>query len=76
VGQHLLRASEPVAARVHPTSWEAVLALEELEREDVLRDFLDKQRELARTIGARPPSKEDRLDGAGAPAPAEPAAAD
>jgi multidrug efflux pump subunit AcrA (membrane-fusion protein) len=70
VGQHLLRAEEPSTARVHASTWQNVLALEDLEHEDVLRAFLAKQRELARTIGARPPSKEDRLDGAAAPAPA------
>jgi multidrug efflux pump subunit AcrA (membrane-fusion protein) len=70
VGQHLLRADEPARARVHATTWQEVLALEDLKREDVLRDFLAKQRELARTIGARPPSKEDRLEGPAAVAPA------
>jgi RND family efflux transporter MFP subunit len=70
VGQHLLRADEPATVRVHAGTWQDVLALEDLEREDVLRAFLAKQRELARTIGARPPSKDDRLDGA-ASAPAE-----
>jgi RND family efflux transporter MFP subunit len=71
VGQHLLRADEPAPARVHRSTWEDVLALEDLKREDVLRAFLAKQRELARTQGAKPPTKEDRLEGLAAPAPTD-----
>ncbi|HVR28825.1 MAG TPA: efflux RND transporter periplasmic adaptor subunit [Thermoanaerobaculia bacterium] len=78
VGQHLLRVGEPMVARVHATTWERVLALEELQREDVLRDFLAKQREAARTLGARPPTKDEMLDGgrrgSGASASATPGA--
>jgi RND family efflux transporter MFP subunit len=71
VGQHLLRASEPSIARVHATTWDQILELEGLEREDVLRDFLAKQREAARTLGARPPA----TDAASKRAATRPAAA-
>jgi RND family efflux transporter MFP subunit len=69
VGQHLLRADEPMTARVRATTWERVLDLEALQREDVLRDFLAKQREAARTVGARPPTMDERLSASKPAAP-------
>jgi HlyD family secretion protein len=47
VGQHLLaeQTSEGVAqGRARPLSWEQVLALQQLQREDLLNEFLDRQR--------------------------------
>lgn len=69
VGQHLLRADGSVRARVRPTSWERVLGLQTLQREDLLRSFLAEQREIARTRGATPPTSEEFAASAARPAP-------
>jgi multidrug efflux pump subunit AcrA (membrane-fusion protein) len=61
VGQHLLHGQEATSARVRPTSWERMLELQGLQREDVLRGFLDKQQRLARRRGAEPPTSEEFL---------------
>ena len=61
VGQHLLQErfesadGEMVPARVRPTSWERVLELQGLQREDLLARFLAKQRAMARVLGAELP---------------------
>lgn len=62
-GQQLLAgvAAGELAARVRPASWERVLALQDLQREDLLRRFLAKQRRYAEERGARPPSNEEYL---------------
>ncbi len=61
VGQHLLARGGDAAARVRPTSWERVLDLQSRHREDLLREFLDEQRERARSHGAAPPTTDDFL---------------
>ncbi|HXV77536.1 MAG TPA: efflux RND transporter periplasmic adaptor subunit [Candidatus Polarisedimenticolaceae bacterium] len=71
LGQHLLRPTDDATARVRVTSWERVLELQRLQREDLLRGFLDKQQRWAREHGAAPPTNEEFLGGeipAGAPA--------
>lgn len=62
VGQHLLHGQDATSARVRPTTWERVLELQGLQREDVLRGFLDKQQRLARTRGAEPPTNREFLN--------------
>lgn len=68
VGQHLLAteaASEeggPVTARVRPTTWDAVLELQGLQREDLLHGFLDKQRRLARQLGIDLPAADEDVN--------------
>lgn len=61
VGQHLLARDEADEARVRPTTWERVLELQDLQREDLLEGFLERQREYARTHGAEPPSNAEYL---------------
>ncbi|HVS62478.1 MAG TPA: efflux RND transporter periplasmic adaptor subunit [Thermoanaerobaculia bacterium] len=51
VGQHMIASREDPAVLVRPTTWTRVLELQELQREDVLRGFLEKQQRLMR--GAR-----------------------
>jgi RND family efflux transporter MFP subunit len=65
LGQHLLHRAiqadggDATAARVRPTSWDRVLGLQRLQREDLLERFLAKQRAVARELGAElPPSPE------------------
>jgi RND family efflux transporter MFP subunit len=52
VGQHLLRPDE--GARVRAVTWDQVLELQALQREDLLHRFLEKQQEVARETGAAP----------------------
>lgn len=75
VGQHLLSRdaggqggqggeksaaeSAGITARVRATTWERVLGLQDLQREDLLQSFLDKQQRLARSRGAEPPTSEE-----------------
>jgi HlyD family secretion protein len=56
VGQNLLHADASGSARVRPVSWERVLALQGLQKEDLLRGFLAEQQRVARERGATPPS--------------------
>ena len=63
IGQHLLRDEAEARARVRPVTWERVLELQALQREDLLRAFLEKQQRLARAHGAAPPSNEEFLGG-------------
>ena len=65
VGQHLLgtaRTEGGASARVRPVAWEHVLALQSLQDEDLLEDFLEKQRIIAATLGAEIPASEDEVD--------------
>jgi len=55
LGQNLLRGDAPSPVRMRPASWERVVALQKLQREDLLERFLEKQQHLAETIGAEPP---------------------
>jgi HlyD family secretion protein len=52
VGQHLLRPEE--GARVRAVTWDQVLGLQALQREDLLHRFLEKQQEVAREAGVAP----------------------
>lgn len=65
VGQQLL--SDGGQARVRPTTWERVLDVQDLQSEDLLARYLDKQRRIAASHGAEPPSNEEFLarDGGG-----------
>jgi RND family efflux transporter MFP subunit len=69
VGQHLLVRDGAGAARVRPTTWERVSALQSLQREDLLRQFLEKQRRIAGERGATPVPSRDYVIPAPAPAP-------
>jgi hypothetical protein len=51
VGQHLLsgqRTEGGPRARVRPVTWERLLELQGLQREDYLRQFMEKQQRIAR----------------------------
>lgn len=51
VGQHLLSTTEEggrVTARVRPVTWERIVGLQRLQREDLLLGFMEKQQRLAR----------------------------
>jgi len=63
VGQHLLSADGRGRARVRPTSWERVVELQGLQREDVLAGFLAKQQRLAREAGGAPVPQEATAGG-------------
>jgi RND family efflux transporter MFP subunit len=62
-GQQLLSgsAAEEVTARVRPATWDRVLNLQDLQREDLLRRFLAKQRRYAEERGSKPPSNREYL---------------
>ena len=68
LGQHLLNevmqteGTDTATARVRPTSWDGVLELQALQREDLLETFLDKQRRLARLLGAELPEDEEKVN--------------
>jgi len=68
LGQHLLQEQVDAAdgfavkARVRPTSWSRVLELAGLQREDLLTQFLAKQRVIARTLGAELPESTAQVD--------------
>ncbi|MFW6084231.1 MAG: efflux RND transporter periplasmic adaptor subunit [Gemmatimonadota bacterium] len=51
VGQHLLSSQDPEEgppqARVRPIRWERLIELQALQREDLLRQFLERQQEVA-----------------------------
>jgi hypothetical protein len=64
VGQHLLGRTggrEASSARVRATSWQRVLELQSLQREDLLDGFLAEQRRVAAERGAVPPSSAEFL---------------
>ena len=76
VGQHLLAAelraaaetaaappAEPRAdARIRPISWARVMELQDLQNEDLLEGFLDKQRKVAAVLGAEIPASEEEVN--------------
>jgi hypothetical protein len=68
LGQHLLQerrdtaGGSAVTARVRPTAWSRVLELAGLQREDLLAQFLAKQRVVARTLGADLPASTAQVD--------------
>jgi HlyD family secretion protein len=50
VGQHLLAASRTQGgpqARVRPMDWDRIMEMQQLQREDLLRDFLERQQQSA-----------------------------
>ncbi len=47
LGQHLLRGDEP-KARVRVTTWDRLVVMQNLDREDLLKQFLEKQQRMAR----------------------------
>ena len=47
IGQQLLRGNEP-QARVRATTWNRLITLQNLQREDLLRQFLEKQQRMAK----------------------------
>lgn len=52
VGQHLLAPAGAPEARVRPVSWEHILTLQGLQREDLLRQFMEKQQQRAAEAAA------------------------
>jgi RND family efflux transporter MFP subunit len=66
VGQSLLHAESAAEARVRPLRWERVLRLQGLQKEDLLRGFLEEQQRIARERGASPPSVEEFVAAAAA----------
>jgi RND family efflux transporter MFP subunit len=66
VGQSLLHDQSAERARVRPVRWERVLRLQGLQKEDLLRGFLEEQQRIARERGATPPSVEEFVATAGA----------
>ena len=48
VGQQLLRGDNP-QARTRATTWNRLIVMQNLQREDLLKQFLDKQQRLARS---------------------------
>jgi RND family efflux transporter MFP subunit len=62
LGQHLLHeqlqatGSDVATARVRTTSWQRVLELQGLQREDLLEGFLSKQQRIAEVLGADLPN--------------------
>jgi hypothetical protein len=51
-----------VQARVRAVPWERVLELQNLQDEDLLEDFLAKQRVVAAALGAEIPASEEEVD--------------
>jgi multidrug efflux pump subunit AcrA (membrane-fusion protein) len=67
LGQHLLHerlqsADDGTTARVRPVSWQRVLELQGLQREDLLEGFLDKQRRVAAVMGAEMPANTEEVE--------------
>ena len=62
-GQHLLARDESKLARVRPTTWERIVQLQTLQREDLVEQFLVTQQQIARTAGAVPPDSAHYLRG-------------
>jgi RND family efflux transporter MFP subunit len=50
-----------VTARVRPVSWERVTELQTIQREDLLAEFLDKQRRVAAALGTEIPESESEV---------------
>lgn len=69
VGQHLLARDGSESARVRPTTWDRVTELQSLQREDLLRKFLEKQQRIGRKRGATPVPSRDYVKPASSPAP-------
>lgn len=68
LGQHLFEGNAG-DARLRSITWERVVELQSLQREDLLEEYLAKQQRLARILGPRPLSNEEFL---GSSAPVDP----
>lgn len=55
-------ADETTPARIRPVPWERVLELQDLQSEDLLEGFLDKQRTVAAALGAEIPESEEVVE--------------
>ena len=60
-GQHLIARDKASVARIRPVTWERIVELQGLQRENLLRAFLEKQQEVARARGAEPQTSEEFL---------------
>jgi RND family efflux transporter MFP subunit len=56
------RTEGKVLARVRATTWERVLELQGLQREDLLEGFMEKQRRVARALGAEIPDDPELVE--------------
>lgn len=66
VGHHLLDgiAAEQVSARTRTLTWERVNTLQDLQDEDLLRQFMAKQQRLSREVPDMESADADSIDGA------------
>lgn len=55
-------ATGPPRARVRGADWDNVMSLQQLQREDLLQGFLDKQRTVARELGSDIPDRPEVVD--------------
>lgn len=62
-GQHLIARDRATLARIRPVTWDRVVELQGLQRENLLEAFLQKQRDIARTRGVEPAPSEEFLGG-------------
>jgi HlyD family secretion protein len=53
---------DSTTARIRPVSWQHVMELQDLQDEDLLEGFLEKQRIVAAAIGAEIPESEDVVE--------------
>lgn len=61
LGQQLLAGQDTPTAHVRRSTWERVGQLQDLQREDLLQGFLERQRKTARERGASIPSSAEYL---------------
>jgi hypothetical protein len=47
VGQHLLASEPEPQARLHAIEWDRILELQQLQRQDLLREFMERQQRAA-----------------------------
>ncbi|MFN2442170.1 MAG: efflux RND transporter periplasmic adaptor subunit [Thermoanaerobaculia bacterium] len=62
-GQHLIARDQASVARIRPVTWERIVELQGLQRENLLQAFLEKQQQVARARGAKPRTSEEFLTG-------------
>ena len=55
-------ATATLSARIRPIAWERIAELQDLQDEDLLEGFLDKQRKVAAALGAQIPASEDEVE--------------
>lgn len=60
-GQHLLAEDRSEVAHVRTASWDRVLNLQSIQREDLQAEYMDKQQRYAAAHGSEPPSNEEYL---------------